>query len=223
MKRALFVVALYLAITGPALAETPWTDRPLDFALHLSQTKLSLEYPGAGEIDTKVQRIGISWRERYGERLQLGLIGGGAYLTQSNNAATAGIEPNGYHTGLSLDIELYRSARFRADFRTQYLYQRVDHESANKIVIAWNELTAQATAAALVGGGLWAELGTRYGGIDGEQRLSGTINETRPIERNARAGAIVGLRLDVERDGYVGIRGVTGMDRGVALYFGRRF
>ena len=222
MKRLALIGALY---AGSAIAAdgSPFSDRPLDFSLRVVDTELALDYGGTN-VDTTLQRISIGWRERYGERLQLGLVGGPSYLTQRNNAATAGLELNGYHAAVSLDIGLYASPGARVDFNATYLYQRVDHDNAGqKVVIDWREPSAQLSAGAGLGAGLWVYAGARYGRIDGEQRRSGVQNETRTIARNAPAGALIGLELRLEHDGYIGLTGVSGVDRGVALYFGRRY
>jgi hypothetical protein len=64
----------------------------------------------------------------------------------------------------------------------------------------------------------------RYGIIDGRQRVSGTVNETRPIEQTDRTGGMAGLELVLDTEGgYAGVVAESGPDRSVGVYFGRRF
>lgn len=223
-KHGALLPFLLIAVTAGAEERFyPYTDRPLDFSVRFSQHDLDLDY-GSARIDTSVDRIGIGWRERYGDRLQLGLIAGWTDLTQTNNPVSAGRELEGYHAGVSLDFDLLRFERVTVFVQGAFLYQRVDDDtSTQRIVIAWREPSAQLGAAANLGGGLSVYGGVRYGRIDGEQRSSGTLNETREIEESERGGAVAGLELRVEGDGYIGFSAASGTDQTFALYFGRRF
>ncbi|MBI3899369.1 MAG: hypothetical protein HY308_13875 [Gammaproteobacteria bacterium] len=200
-----------------------YVEHPTDFRLNLARHTLALS-DGSTTFDTTVEQLGIAWRERYGQRLQFGLLGGYTYVTQTNNPATAGLDPNGYHAGLTLDIDVWTTDRLRLAVGTAYLYQRVKHEETEQTVeLAWYEPSAYVSVTAELSSNLRAYGGTRYGVVDGEQRLHGTQNETRTLKRSATAGALVGLELQLEENGYVGVVGETGYHRGAALYFGRRF
>lgn len=220
---------LLLALLLPALGAagdrgaTPYSDRPLDFSLHFSQADLDLDYGGT-HVDTSVDRVGIVWRERYGERLQLALLGGYSFLTQGNNAPTAGRELEGYHAGVSLDLDLAVLSRATVFLHAVWLYQNVDDETGGQRVnISWSEPSLRFGASGALPGGVRVYGGVRYGRIDGRQRLSGTLNETRNIEETDRDGGFLGLELALDGDGYVGAIAESGMDRRAGLYFGRRF
>lgn len=227
MKHLLLWVAGVLAIWSVAAiaddARPYGLDRPLDFGLRFSHHALDLDY-GGSKIDTSVDRIAVYWRERYGERLQLGLFGGYAFLSQSNNPATAGRKPDGYHAGFSLDVDLLRSEPVDSFFSAVWLYQKVDDDNgAQQTEIATREPGARLGLGVSLGGGVRAYGGARYGRIDGEQRLSGALNETRKIGETRNTGGFVGLELKLEQDGYVGLAAESGTDRSVAIYFGKRF
>ena len=223
MKRLVLVAALYAA---PASADSEMRltpERPLDFSLRISQHSLDLDY-GGPVVDTTVDRIGVAWRERFGPALQLGLLGGYSFLTQGNNAVTAGRELSGYHAGFSLDLDLPASERLGVFLGATWLYQKVDDDDgAQRIVISWSEPSVRFGVSGLLAGRLRAYGGVRYGAIDGQQRLSGALNETRDIEQTDRTGAFAGLALLLEDDGYVGVTAESGIDRTAAVYFGRRF
>lgn len=223
MKRLLLMALALPGLAGAAdNGLALYSERPLDFSLRFSQASLDLD-DGTARRDTSVDRITLAWRERYGERLQLGLLGGWSFLTQGNNPVTAGRELDGYHAGVSLDLDLYSAQRATLFLAAAWLYQRVDDESdSQRVVISWNEPSVRVGISGWVGGGVRAYGGARYGGIDGEQRLSGTLNETRAIAQVGRTGGFAGLELALERDGYVGVA-ASGPERRVSLYFGRRF
>lgn len=222
MKRILLLATLLAAAPVSADEIYHYTDQPLDFALRLSHHDTTLDI-GPTRVDTSVDRASILWRERYGERLQLGLIGGYSLLSQTNNPPTAGLDLDGYHAGVLLDLDLIRTSRFDVFFNAAWLYQRVDHDDGSqRVVIVTREPSAR-LGAGLTLGGIRAYGGARYGRIDGEQRLSGTVNETRDIHETRRSGAFAGLELRLEGNGYVGVMGESGADRSVGIYFGRVF
>lgn len=216
---------LLVLISAPAAADRDnfYTDRPLDFSLRVGHRTLALNYGGT-TVDTSVNRIGIIWRERFGERLQLGLAGGYSFLTQTNNPPTAGLELDGYHAGVVFDLDLLTLGQTGVSLQGAWLYQHVDHDDGTQqISIAWREPSVRLGADTAIGGGVRIYGGLRYGAIDGQQRLSGTLNETRTIQQTSRTGGFAGIKLSLEGNGYVGVDAVSGIDRGVSLYFGRLF
>lgn len=221
--RWLFLPCFFLSAAAAAADGYPYTDRPLDFSLIFSHHTLALDYAGT-PVDTSVDRVGIAWRERFGERLQLGLLGGYAFLTQSNNPPVAGQELNGYHAGFSLDLDLFRRARAGVSLHGAWLYQKVDQgDATQQAVISWREPWVELLADVTAGAGLRLYGGVRYGAIDGTQRLSGTLNETRSITETDRTGGVVGVQLELEGNGYIGAATASGPDRRTEIFFGRRF
>jgi len=224
VKHAVLACALASAAAAAADGWGLYPIRPVDFSLGFSRHTLDLRAGGA-RFDTTVERIGITWRERYGARLQLGFTGGYSALTQTNNPVTAGRELDGYHAGVLLDFDVLRSERAALFFNAAWLYQHVDDDDGTqRIVLSWSEPSARFGAGALLGGGLWVYGGVRHGIIDGRQRLSGAVNETQPIEQTDRTGGFAGLELVLDREGgYAGLTAESGPDRSVGVYFGRRF
>jgi hypothetical protein len=214
----------FVATTAAADNGNPYTDRPLDFSLRFSHHTLELDYGGGITVDTAVDRIGIVWREAFGERLHLGLTGGYSYLTQTDNPPTAGLELDGYHAGFLADVDLLAFGNTRVSVRGAWLYQKMDsNDGTQRVSIAWREPSLRLAATTAIGGGVQVYGGLRYGTIDGQQRLSGTLNETRTITESDRTGGFVGVALGLEGNGYVGISAASGIDRHAMLYFGRRF
>lgn len=210
---------------APAVADSRLytTDRPPDFSFSLSHHTMDLDY-GGSRIDTTVDRIGVAWRERFGERLQLGLAGGYSFLTQSNNPPLAGRELSGYHAGMLLDLDLLSYERGGVSLHGAWLYQKMDDDNGmQQVVISWREPSASLRATARIGDALLVYGGARYGVIDGTQRLTGTINETRKISQTDRVGGFVGVQLNLEDNGYIGAAAAAGFDRYTGVYFGRRF
>lgn len=195
----------------------------LDFSLRFARADMPIEYDGRTR-DGTTSWLGVSLREQVSPRVTLGMYGGYAWLTQTNNPVTAGIELDGYHAGFTLHALLLSGRRAALFGALDYSYQKMDHQAeVQEVVIDWTQ------AQALLGGTLaladrWRLYGGgSYGKIDGEERARGTVTHTLGFEREARAGGFVGLDLNVETDGYVGVELRSGLTRGGEIYFKRRF
>lgn len=224
MRRALAAALLAAALPVPAQEwGGPYTERPLDFSVRFARQELELERAGA-RIDSTLDRVGIAWRERFGERLRLGLFLDYASLTQENRPLTAGLELTGYYAGVSLDADLARLGPAALFLQASLAYLRLDDDTPDQsIVLSWTEPAARLGLRAPLGGRLRGYAGVRYGVIDGEERLRGSTNETRSLAEEDRVGGFAGLELALERDGYIGVTAASGPDRTVGIYFGRDF
>ena len=225
--RQLVLGCLLLAIPVLAQAAGPLipasADKTVDLSLRFASAKAPFDY-GAQHYDTTSRWIGLSFREQTSERLTLGMYGGYAYVTQTGNPVTAGIELDGFHAGFSLHGILYAGRRTTLFYAGYYTYQKVDHKGDTQtVVMDWAEPQAQLGAIFIVTPGLRLYGGGSYGSIDGEERVSGTINRTTDFSRSARAGGFAGLDLNVETDGYVGVEFKAGLTRGGEIYFKRSY
>jgi hypothetical protein len=194
-----------------------------DFSLRLARAKAPFDY-GAQAIDTASRWLGVSLREQASEHITLGMYGGYAYVTQTNNPVTAGLELDGFHAGFSLHAVLVTGQYATLFYALNYTYQKVDHKrDAQTVVIDWSEAQAQLGAIVTLNRKWRLYGGGSYGYIDGEERISGAINRTTNFERPAHAGGFLGLDLNVDASGYVGVEAKTGLTRGAEIYFKRRY
>ncbi len=217
----LLAMPLMAQAAGPLIPADE--DRSVDFSLRFTSAKAPFDY-GAQDYDTTSRWIGLSFREKASERLTLGMYGGYAYVTQANNPVTAGIELDGFHAGFSLHGVLYAGRRASLYYAGYYTYQKVDHKGDTQtVVMDWAEPLAQLGAIVSITRHLRVYGGGSYGSIDGEERVSGTINSTTDFSRSARAGGFLGLDLNIETDGYIGIEAKTGLTRGGQIYFKREY
>ena len=194
-----------------------------DFSLRLARAKAPFDY-GAQSFDTASRWLGVSLREPASEHITLGMYGGYAYVTQTNNPVTAGIELDGYHAGFSLHAVLVAGQYATLFYALNYTYQKVGHKrDAQTVVIDWSEAQAQLGAIVTLNRKWRLYGGGSYGYIDGEERISGATNRTTNFDRPARAGGFLGLDLNVDANGYVGVEAKTGLARGAEIYFKRRY
>ena len=220
---------LGLLMIMPVLAEAAGPLTPdnrvesLDFSLRFASAKMPLDY-GDRAYDTNSRWIGLSLREKAGQRVTLGMYGGYAYVTQTGNPVTAGMELDGFHAGFSLHGVILESRHALLFYAFDYTYQKVDHTGDTQtVVIDWSQPQAQLGAIAALTQNFRFYGGGSYGRLDGEERASGTVNRTTAISRDARGGGFLGLDLNTDPDGYVGIEIRSGLIRGGEIYFKRRY
>lgn len=223
------LAALLLIIMLPAPAEAAGPLVPqdnysaLDFSLRFARTKVPLDY-GNRTNDATSRWVGVSLREKAGKRVTLGMHGGYAWLTQNNNPVTAGIELDGFHAGFSLHAVMLQGRHASLYGALDYTYQKMDHKNdARTVVIDWAQPQAQLGVMLTLAPKWRVYGGGNYGKIDGEERASGSVNHTLTFERGAQSGGFLGLDLNVETDGYIGIEARSGLMRGAEIYFKRRF
>jgi hypothetical protein len=220
---------LGLLMIMPVLAEAAGPLTPdnrvesLDFSLRFTRAKMPLDY-GDRAYDTTSRWIGLSLRETAGQRVTLGMYGGYAYVTQTGNPVTAGMELGGFHAGFSLHGVILENRRVSLFYALDYTYQKVDHtDDTQTVVIDWSQSQAHLGAIAALTQNFRFYGGGSYGRLDGEERASGTVNRTTAISRDARGGGFLGLDLNTDPDGYVGIEVRSGLTRGGEIYFKRRY
>lgn len=219
---ALLLVASGLAHAHEAPIATPAAHHRLDFGLNLSSTRTEPAY-GATPVATRTRRLGVHWREPFGERVQLGMLGGYSYMSQDSNPLLAGKDLDGYHAGFTVHGSLLRFTGGQLYVSARYVYESARHESETQNL----RLSLDTWYAALgfsVEPGQRAQVffGADYGRLDGTESATGTVNQTRGVELS-RAGGFAGVGLRDDRDGAVGLVARAGLERGVSFYFKRLF
>ena len=223
----MLVLWLLLAMSNLVKAAGPLApdddSKGVEFSLRLARAKTPLDY-GNRNYDTTSRWLGVSLREKVSDRITLGMYGGHAGVTQTNNPVTAGIELDGYHAGFSFHGIILTGQRASLFYTLDYFYQKVDHKSDTQaVVIEWFEPRAQIGALLTLSPHLRLYGGGSYGYIDGEERVSGGVNSTTNFRRDARTGGFIGLDLNTDPDGYVGIEARSGLTRSMEIYFKRRY
>ncbi|OGI46806.1 MAG: hypothetical protein A2151_00890 [Candidatus Muproteobacteria bacterium RBG_16_65_34] len=225
MIRRLLLACLGLPVLALAAGPPPphGDNRNYDFALQLTDSKAVFHYD-ATPIDTAVQWIGVTWRERFGAQMELGLLGGHSWVTQTQNPATAGFGLDGHHAGISLHLTLLDAENATLFFAADHVYQNVDHRGATQsVTLEWSETRVRLGAVLAPGERLRLYGGADYGRIEGKERVTGDTPRTTEFDHPPAGGGFAGLDLNVDRDGYIGVETWSGLSRGGKIYFKRRF
>jgi len=216
---ALSTIAMADTYRGPDLG-----DQLVDFALHLERSDIRLRYDGV-TYDSTVERLGVALTQSLGPGLDGILSAGYEDITQSDNPDLAGQAPNGYYGGIALRGHLLSSRRFDATVSLHYSYHHLDAAPASDqdITLTWHQAWTELAAGFRPSARLRLFAGARYGFVNGDQRLSGSINRTTRFQQDTGTGYFGGLDVNVDRTGHIGLRVDGGQFRGAEMFFARRF
>jgi opacity protein-like surface antigen len=225
----LWPTAILALVLGPdaALATgplPPHDDRATEYGFSLQGGRADTVWRMDGStVDSEIQTTGILIRQRFSDIVHLGMLGGYTTLTQTNNPNTAGLKPTGYYAGVLIDVDILTRQHVSVFGGVGYTYSRVEQsENSQSVELTWGEWRARLGGS--VGAGPFRLFGgVSYGTVDGTERLTGTISQTTRFENDSSGGGFLGVDLRVDKNGYVGLEGRSGLDDGWLLYFRHRF
>jgi hypothetical protein len=222
MRKRLLAAAIGSLGILPAYATSEYG--AIDFGLHFSRERTTLDYAGGVTAQTAVERATLTWYEPVGARLELGMFGGYSLLTQDNRALTTGAEARGYHAGLGLRSTVFDSDALRVTFDLSYAYERVefDDDPDQSLTLSWYTPQAQLGVAAPLGNAV-LRAGATVRAVDGQERARGTVDATTDFDNHTRTGAFAGVELKLRDGGYVGVSASGGDTHTVRFYFARRY
>lgn len=218
--------SLYLAVFGPLMAGSA-AAAPLpasvDFGLHLSRLDTPL-HDGQQVINTIVKQLGIASFDMRQQTLRPGLAVGYAYLSDSNQAVTAGMELEGFYIAPALRGVLIDGRRGSVTLTATYLYQRVkDSNATQDVTLEWQQPQLDLDVKYQIARQMNLLLGGRYGRIDADEKVSGAVNQTLTLKSGPTLGYRAGLEFDLGGEGQVGLLLHRAMGDGLEIYFQSQF
>jgi hypothetical protein len=198
-------------------------DKAFSFSLHLQRAETTLSYD-TQQVDTTTERIGIAMIDLDNPRINLGFRLGQAFVSQADNPETAGLSLSGFYFGLLFRNILFNTTTLSSTLDTRYLFQHASDDNQGKnLTVEWHEFGFQLTVLAKFYS--WMDLygGFDYGLLDGSQRITGVNSRTTNLKREAGSGGFVGLRLRVDRSGYIGFEIQNAPTNTTTIFFERRY
>ncbi|MEJ2553599.1 MAG: hypothetical protein P8164_06180 [Gammaproteobacteria bacterium] len=221
MKYRLFLAFLGFSIATPAGA----TSLPpsVNFGLHLARLDTSLRN-GQQDITTTVKQIGIASIDLSQENLQPGLAIGYAYVSDSDQAVTAGMELQGFFLAPSLRGALFDSRLLSGTLTATYLYQRVKDSNADRsVTMEWQQPQLDLDVNCHVSRQINLLLGAQYGRADVDETVTGDVEQTLTLKTGPTLGYRAGVEIELGGEGQVGMYLYRAISDGVELYFQRQF
>ncbi len=191
--------------------------------LHLARDEFDLSDDGL-TADTRLSRAGITLSETVGDGLSIGLLLGYASVSQRGQPLTSGMRLTGNYFGVDLHGAIPLGRRLRIGIGGQFFYHWLrDRIDGQKVELEWAQADATLTLQAVLTPVLTAYAGPLWSMVDVDQQASGIVRETRTLANDRTAGAVAGLLLEVDWQGWIGVEFRRGPYDGVALSFQRRF
>lgn len=193
------------------------------FALNLEQEDTELVY-AQGTYTTTLESVYVSFSEPFARHSELGMNFGQLYLSQDNNAATAGFYPQGYRIGVWLLSHFVDRPQWHINGDVFYEYAQVRQSDASGSQL---NITLDSYGAGLLAGingdFIGVDFGPRYRHVSGRQQRSGTnaIRDNFNSENDLLWR--LAIKLITDNSGEVGIVGEGGNGRLLRLYFSRKY
>jgi hypothetical protein len=218
-----FPCLIFLGLCIAASAGAAPLPASLDFALHLSRLDTALN-AGQQDITATVKQLGVVSFDIGNRPLQPGLAVGYAYVSDSGQAVTAGMELEGFYVAPAVRGVLINGQRLTATLTGTYLYQRVKDSNADQsVTLEWQQPQLDLDINYRVGRQIGLLLGGQYGRADVDEKITGGVDQSLTLETGSTLGYRAGLEIDLGDDGQVGMLLHRAIGDGVEIYFQRQF
>lgn len=214
-----------LLLLMPATAFATWgieRGSALDWSRY--DTQWQLEGAATPQM-TSIDRLGFTVTEPAGSWFYSGLSFGYMEFHQPDNAALAGLSPNGGYLGIVLGSRLWENDYFQINAQLDYTYHRLeDDASGREVKLSWTTTTGRLGFAFDV----WRirfSVGAYQSSVDGEQEFSGTLTTTTAFElAEEDTGLYGGLGFYTDDNGgRISLHYQSGAREGYMLTFSRGF
>lgn len=221
-----FTIALCLAFC-PSLAHAldehamRYPDYDLDFALELSRQALELS---AADQDYTIRqsRLGLVLFDISDPVVNYGFIAGYTALDIEDDAVTAGVQPDGYHFGLTLRTQVFEQPRAR--LQAHYLFQEVsDATDTDSITLSWHEWQVSASLRFALTPRSGVILGGGYSDVEADRRSSGATDDTLHLKAKTHGHGYLQLEMLFPENGRASLSITRGAQQGLVMNFSRDF
>lgn len=194
-----------------------------DFALFIQYTDMDWAYPVAVRETTSTRLLAV-WHESFGASLKGGLRLAYLDLSQASNPIPSARNSTGYGLGFDIHARLLNQSFLQLGLLFAYDYQSTRGTSDNQITdFVWHTGEVGADVILAPNARLSVLSGISLTYIDGEQRVSGNLDQIIPFNENENIGYYAGLDLKTDATGSIGLKWYGGAKEGVEFVFRRQF
>ena len=194
-----------------------------DFALFIQHTDIDLAYPATSRQTTSTRLLAV-WHEYFSPSLKGGLRLGYLDLSQASNPLPSAQNSTGYSLGFDIHALLVEQRMLHLGLAFAYDYQSTQGSSADQTsdfvwhtgLVGIDMILAPAAQFSVLAG-------TSLTYLDGEQRVSGNLNQIIPFNEDETIGYYAGLNLRTDATGSIGLKWHGGTMQGVEFVFRREF
>jgi hypothetical protein len=194
-----------------------------DFALLMQHTDMDWAYPTANRQTTTTRLLAV-WHESFSPSLKGGLRLAYLDLSQPSNPLASAQNSTGYGLGFDIHALLLDRSLFQLGLVFAYDYQSTQGNSPDQTSdFVWHTGVAGIDMIIAPTAQFSVLAGANLTYIDGEQRVSGNINQVIPFNEDEPLGYYAGLALKTDATGSIGLKWHGGTMQGVEFVFRREF
>ena len=194
-----------------------------DFVLFIAYSDTEWAYPTVSRETTTTRLLAV-WHESFGQSLKGGLRLAYLDVSQATSPLPSGQNATGYGLGFDLHTSLLDHRILQLGLRFAYDYQSTQGKSPDQVSdFVWHAGEAGLDMVVLPVSRLSFLTGASLTWLDGEQRVSGNVNQIIPFSEDEPFGYYAGLNLKTDATGSIGLRYYGGMRQGGEFIFRRRF
>lgn len=205
---------------------TGWTSTDSgvsDFALFIEHTDTDWAYPSSVQEAT-ITRLLAVWHESFGPTLRGGLRLAYLDLSQASNPLPSAQNSTGYSLGFDIHTLVSNQRLMQLGLIFAYDYHSTGGASSDQTTdFVWHAGQAGLDIILAPLARLSGLMGISLTYLDGEQRVSGTLNQVIPFEEDDPFGYYVGVNLNTDATGSIGLKWYGGTKQGVEFVFRRKY
>lgn len=195
-----------------------------DFVLFIEHSDTDWNYPAVKQETTTTRLLAV-WHESFTESLKGGLRLAYLDISQAANPLPSGKNSTGYGLGIDVHAGLLTRPSLQLGLRLAYDYQSTSGKSSDQVSdFIWHSAEVALDMIVAPMSRLSFLSGVSLNWLDGEQRVSGNINQIFSFSEDEPFGYYAGLNLKTDATGgSIGFRYYGGFRQGGELVFRRHF
>lgn len=212
-----------MLLTVPCTAQAGLYEDDLDFTLVVASSKTRWLYNNI-ERETRINSITAIWLQALSDSIRGGLRIAYLDVSQASHPHAVGLNTTGNALGIELQTRLVDTSLLQLSLRFAYDYASTrDSMDDQKIETEWYTTTAGIDVIIAPRNNINLLAGSSLVSVDGEEQLTGTVNEITAFEEHEPLGYYAGLSIKTDKSGSIGLRWHGGHSRGLFLNFSRHF
>ena len=221
-KTRLFAGILFL-LAVPGTSQAGLYEDDLDFSLTVASSKTQWTYNNV-ERETRVDSITAVISQSLSDTIRGSLRLSYLDISQSSNPQPVGLSGSGNGLGIGIQNLLVNDPSWRLYLRFGYDYSSTDNSQGDqKIETTWYTTSAGVDAILAPRNSVSFLLGAGVASVDGEEQLSGPINQVNEFEEDESVAYYGGLSIKTDKRGRIGLRWYGGTSEGFVMNFSRHF
>lgn len=192
-------------------------------ALHIQVVDIDLDVEGSIRT-TQFDSLELELSEQLAQDLDGILHFGYLDISQNSNPIFAGTNTTGGYLGFGLRWQLITNQRFKLSSRLDYRYAFTDTSvDDQRVEWSWHQTSLGIHSRTYFSKSFSLGLGASAISINGVEKASGTVNQNLDFKAKDSLTGHIGLQLELDQDGQIGMELKIGSSQGGRITFQRSF